>query len=389
MIFRSIILVVITCGWLIACQSTGKNASSGDDKSWPGGMRSMAHSVGDLMPYIFNKKAFVDPKNKSSIQRGMKKLVKASHNIPKKKGKETYGDDPLMSFNLDTLQDDLARARQSFDIGNMDYSHSVLRSAIGHCFQCHSASPEGPEYTYYEDKIKGLELSFTEKADYYVATRQFEKAIAILRDNVVAPSTFTDLPFEQTKAIKKYLALTVRVKKDPSGAISTLNQYSERKKIPYYMAENIDYWKQELKRWNFNKKMSSSQYKEARRLVKKTREDYGFDKHYVTLLRASSLLHEALKGTKSKKRRAEIFQLLGMCYENLTDLGLWSLPEYYFESCIKYQPGSQLAKECYKDFEKNVVLGYSGSSGIFVPAEEKRRLNELKKLAGYIVIDEE
>ena len=108
----------------------------------------------------------------------------------------------------------------------------------------------------------------------------------------------------------------------------------------------------------------------------------GYDSAMIEHLRATSLLHEALKKTTSDRQRSNIYYSLGTSYDVLTELGLWDLPDVYFEACIRSWPQSKTARKCYRSFERNIILGFSGSAGIFIPKDERARLAELKQLAG-------
>lgn len=107
------------------------------------------------------------------------------------------------------------------------------------------------------------------------------------------------------------------------------------------------------------------------------------DSKYVDYLRASTLLHQELGKNITKKNRAEVLYYLGVVYGLLSDSGFWELPDVYFESCIRELPKSQLAKACYSRYEQDIIVGYSGSAGTFIPTDERKKLTMLKELAGY------
>jgi hypothetical protein len=46
---------------------------------------------------------------------------------------------------------------------------------------------------------------------------------------------------------------------------------------------------------------------------------------------------------------------------------------------VRY-PREAIAKKCFKEYEEETILGYTGSSGTNVPGEVRRDLNSLKKL---------
>jgi len=75
--------------------------------------------------------------------------------------------------------------------------------------------------------------------------------------------------------------------------------------------------------------------------------------------------------------------MLGQAYDVLPDLGAWNiLPDIYYEACIRERPRSALARQCFKNYERNIVIGFSGSGGTYIPNSERKKLRALKKLAG-------
>ena len=124
----------------------------------------------------------------------------------------------------------------------------------------------------------------------------------------------------------------------------------------------------------------------AKKLIKKARsisQWQSLDSANVEYLRASSMIHDLLIKEKDPKNRAEMFMYLGDSYDVLSKNGYWELPELYYESCIKENPGrNSISRKCFLGYERNILLGYSGSIGVLVPAVEKEKLLKLKKLAG-------
>jgi hypothetical protein len=58
------------------------------------------------------------------------------------------------------------------------------------------------------------------------------------------------------------------------------------------------------------------------------------------------------------------------------------LPEIYYEACIRENPKSKLAKDCFGDLERVTIIQYSGTAGLFLPEDERARMKELKVLSG-------
>ncbi|MCB0343381.1 MAG: hypothetical protein KDD59_14170, partial [Bdellovibrionales bacterium] len=368
-------------GALFGCQS---QESTPESASWPEKMQGMSKSVTSLLPYVYSRKEFHDPENEKALKSMIKDFSGAVHEVPAEAGKKIIGEDPIIKYSLDRLQDDVDRATKSFASGHKEYARSILRGTMSNCFSCHSRTQVGPEYVVSDSVFKNRQIEATERADLYVATRQYQKALEALSKVLNEPVSFYEDPYEHERALKKYLAISVRVKKDPTAAIATIDKFLTRKNVPYYLSEDARSWRKSLSDWAKEKTAPSNKLKKAESLIKEARQLqslHSFQTGNIEYLRATSLLHEQLAETKDPAERSKIYSLLGKSYEILADLGFWNFPELYFEACIRETPKTNMAKSCYKDFEKNVIFGFSGSAGIFLPTEERNRLKQLKELA--------
>ena len=156
-----------------------------------------------------------------------------------------------------------------------------------------------------------------------------------------------------------------------------------KNKEPFYLTSAVQHWKKSLKSWSYEKDQKDS-IKKAKELIAEARilQEYPYDHRAdVLYLRASTVLHNALKKENSNAVQAEIYYLLARCYEVLKDVGLWNLNEMYYESCIRKNPHTKLSTQCFEAFERSIYLGYSGSGGTFVPYRIRKKLDELNLLA--------
>lgn len=389
----SIIFAVLGLALIAGCQSSDKNsgpagsASKAGVQSWASGMRAMATGLEDLLPYVYSQVEFSDSKNRKDIVELLAEYQKSVDVVPQHIGEQMLGKDPLLTYSLERLKENSRQSLKAFQEGHSEYARSTLRESVNTCFNCHSANNMGPEFKFTTSSLSSsFRLSPTERADYYVATRQFEKAITALETVLNSPTSFYDSPHEQALALRKYLALEVRVKKDPVRAAKTVETFLNNKKLPYFMAADAQAWLGSLREWSKEGEAASADVSStARRLLQKAeslQRTGGSQAGLVQHMRATSLLHESLRTAKSAQDRSKIYFSLGTSYDVLAELGVWDLPDIYFEACIKSWPKSTQAKLCYKSFERNVILGFSGSAGIFIPTEERQRLAALKELAG-------
>ena len=61
-------------------------------------------------------------------------------------------------------------------------------------------------------------------------------------------------------------------------------------------------------------------------------------------------------------------------------MGFWSLHEMYYERCVRDGAHRPIARMCYEKLEQSLLLGYSGSAGVFLPLSVMKQLKELREL---------
>lgn len=380
-------LFIATAALLILSCKTAekKEAVAPIDGNWSGSMQNMAQDVKKLLPFLYDREAFHDPKNKETIAQALKQFAQVAKHIKPEMGKKILGDDLLIEYSLTSLTDDLNRAVHSFELGQLEYSRSVAKASLNYCFQCHSVTQVGSSAAWDLDKLQNLNLAPLEKADLLVATRKYDKALSYMESLLSSPDFSKNYAFDFESLLRRYLALIIRVENAPKRAYNELNKILEHKDTPHYIVEQADGWRQSLKAWQKEKKQPiktpKALFEQVEKRFKKAESIQHYEKDHagdVEYLRATALLHEGLKILKTPADKAHALYSLGRAYEVLDELGSWNLHETYYEACIEKDPKSEMAKRCYSRLEASLYMGYSGSSGTHLPTEERDRLKRLK-----------
>lgn len=383
MIQRLLLLSILTSITVICSAQTAQSDSP--NESWSASMTNLSSAVIDLIPFVYSKKNFNDGQNRSNIDKSIAALENAIEKIPSENKQAIIGRDPLATSSLAQLSADISSARSNFEQGHLERARTHLHSAIDHCFRCHSRSPLGPEHADISTKSINAGLSLAEQADLFVATRQYLKAINTLEKKITQPRK----PLEQHRtlvyALKKYLAIAVRIKKNPNLSIKIIEQFKAHHHVPLYLKGDLAQWEASLRQWQSNKKPQVDLEKALNLIAKgnQLEAEHGFQRGYIEYLRGSAILHELLSLPDSSNAvDAQIYLALGKSYETIIPLGLWDLPEIYYTACINTLPKSKLARQCYTHLEHNILLGYTGSAGTHVPGEKIEQLKTLCELAG-------
>lgn len=383
LVFALLLIIAAGATSLTSCvSSTDKQA----EKTWAGEMQGMATNVRKLVPFLYDRHKFYDPKNRVIISHELKEFASSSHKISPEMGKKILGDDPLVAFSLGHLHADLQRASHAFDAGQFEYARGVAKASLSHCFRCHSLTQMGSKAGWDLRGFKNLSLQPLEKIDLLVAARKYDDALSYMEGLIDSDSFIKDHPFDYEALLRRYLAVTVRATAAPDRALIELDRVSETKGVPRYILEQVQGWRRSLNSWVREMKHHHRRkdlIQRARKRIERAMQIQHFPQDHagdVEYLRATTLLHEALKRHLKPTKQAETLYLLGRAYEVLDDLGSWNLHESYYEVCIRKAPKSAWAKSCYTRLEASIYQGYSGSSGTHLPAHERQRLKELREM---------
>ncbi len=363
-------------------------------KRWTKAMRGMALTLQKLVPYLYSRSEFGNPRNKSNLQKLIHSFAKGVKAVPQHAGEKLLGRDPIVRYAVGQLKTNTHAAEKAFGEGHIEFARTVLRENTGLCFSCHTASKYGPQDNFSHMILPAqFSISPVERADFYVATRQFDRATVLLESELKTSNQWIADPHEQLHALRRYLALEIRVKNKPGRAARFLETLLRERSLPYFIASDAKVWVKSLRKWQREPFLDQRKlirekvlFLRARKMVRKGRELQASDTYqggFVDFLRASALLHECLRAKLNAVQKARIYRMLGQSYEIIAENGTWNLPEFYYEACVRIVPKTALAKMCYHDFERTVILGYSGSGGLFVPAELQQRLMKLRRLSGF------
>lgn len=349
-------------------------------------MKKNFDALMSLQEFVANPKAFSDPGNRDEIQKSLDSMSSLKHVFPQKMAEQEPGLAAISSLFSSYLKD----VQGSFKAGaSGNFVRNQIRTMTGFCLSCHTRVSTNQSFVDMASKVEASNLTAIEKAEFYAATRQFDKAIKAYDDLIskMEPGEFGHI--ELGRAVRQVLSITIRIKQDAKATFYILEKLASRDDIPEFFRRYITQWKADVTKWTQEKKrakeMSAAELVEkAKSLIAEASKRQLFPVDPVgdvNFLRATNLLHEALQKDPKGKFRGEALYSLGSCYDALQDPLLWALDSLYFEACVREFPHSDVAKRCYRRYATKLYFGYSGSGGTFVPEDEIKKLSELRKLS--------
>lgn len=341
-------------------------------------MSVVYQSFKGLQKFLYSRDRFVDPANEKEIGDLMNGLRQGVHSVDASNAK--YKEEPGFATTLRVLNEMLTDSRNRFMEGKKGYALWRLKTSANYCVSCHTRHEVKLDFS---DSGLALDtLNSYEQGEFYLASRQFEKA----KNSFLAAVLDQDLGYVRMDALRKWLLVYVRVYPDPQAAITQLNKLRPRAKFTRYEEDEIVSWLESLRRWQNEGELRVPVIAKAENLI---RQGLGMNdpllgkKGTVELLRATSYLHQILetKTPEATAQRGHALYLLGLAYSELPFFFVNELPELFLEQSIREYPGTDDAKNAFGLYQEIVTLGYTGSGGTRVPDDVQINFRELHDLA--------
>lgn len=369
---------------LIICGLSAKGAAEGDG-AVTAAMHHNFEALMRLQPLVSDPEAFRDDSNKDEIEKHLASLRQTGQALPALVERKK----PDLKAMARVFSDYMTSAESNFKSGYRDYARAQVRAATGFCMACHTRSQGMQPFAGGEELIAKARLTDAQKAEYFAATRQYDKALEYYERAVTSGASDEMGLRDLTQAVRAYLSIAVRVKQDPALADAFLQKVAKVRSAADFFGGDLGKWRKDLAQWKAEKKSAAVKpgalMAQARRLVASARKSQEYPADHsadILYLRATNALHGAMEAEPRGKFKAEAFHLLGISYGALNDPLLWDLGSLYLEACVREVPHTPLARKCFRRFSDDIYQGYSGSGGVNVPSDQLQRLAELRKLAG-------
>lgn len=330
----------------------------------------------ELQNYMISEPRFEAIENQTKISGLLGEINSKFHHVEMVKG--PLAKEPGFASNLKIFIEMLDDVEKRFEEGRKSYALWRLRTASSYCIACHTRHEVSKSFFSSEPLPKDIDdLS---KAEFYLATRQFDKARLAFYDSAIKTNDTTSM-----YALRKWLIIYTRVQPNPTVAIEKLTRVYSKINLSEYDRQQIVEWMAALRRWAKETKSDIPSIVKAENLIRQ-----GLGMHdpvtgrlgTVELLRATSLLHRALETEElSTGEKSHALFLLGLTYSKLPLFFVNELSELYLQQCIRESPGSRDAQAAYNLYKDIVTLGYTGSSGTKLPNDVVESFKELRELA--------
>ena len=338
-----------------------------------------------LLPLSLDAKRFASPENQPAIAKEIEALAGAANAL------ESHGANRDRGFRFlsGSLASDVEEIRQRYRFGRLEEARFFVLESTRNCVACHSRLPSAQDFPLGSkllDRVDMKSLSSHERSQLYVATRQFDKALASWESLFADPGIVSAAQLDVGGYLNDYLAIAIRVKGDYGRARRALEVVRARKDVPDYLKPQLDAWVRDLAGFEH----APPDWKDlgtARKLAdRKPSGDVEGDALSATItdLVASSLLLrfiDHLGGAPGHDAQlAEAYYLLGKVEARSADSFWVPQAPFHLEIAIRLDPKGPHAEEALRLYEEQMAFGYGGIESDVLPVDLWTNLDELRKL---------
>jgi tetratricopeptide (TPR) repeat protein len=354
-------------------------AQATKDLHWPNQMQELTKNLSDLLPLVADPQQYSAPEKRPMVSKTIESIKKLAHNITDKS--PTPDKDPSIRFIAQRFEQNIQLSLDSYQSGHYEFSRSILKGSMSQCVQCHTRLEIGPTLTKPDYLTSLKDISIVDRIQFLVASRYFKEALEEL-DSALKNSEQLSIVSWQ-KLVQLGLIIHVRFSYDIKESDQFINRLNKNANVPFFIKRNIPFWQNSIAAWKsqtstlLDLKSASDLIQKGEKLSKESRSDGGL----IEYLRAAHFMHMFLANEKPQPIKAQALYHLGLIYENIGEAGSWSMNEDYYELCIRTEPHSEIAQKCFAKYQESLIAGYSGTGGLFLPADMQKKMNELRAMA--------
>jgi hypothetical protein len=355
-------------------------------------MRAIFQALTTVVPLSLSGDTFQDATNRQRLHDALQALSNQAIQLSQH-GQNAPAD---FDFLRRSLRDDAQKAFELFESEDFEESRFILHHLTDNCFLCHSRLPSTRPFPLgkrFLEQIPMQQLDPHERMRLAVAARQFDTALSSCETLFRSP----ELPAAQIDLMalfEDYLRIAIRVRDDFPRAIHTLETFQRRADVPTYLAHLLTVWVEALntlKAVPSHEPSPETELTRARALIQQgqRRNRYLADRQgLVHFTLASGLLHRFVNtSSATKSQLAEAYYLLGVAESYVPRTSWISETEFYLETAVRLAPASPFGKQAFTFLEEYLVMGYSGSSGFFLPSDIQKRLDDLRSLVNDLAVE--
>jgi len=211
-------------------------------------MERIYQALNVLLADVVVKEKFDSLERRYAILDEIKTLRDLSHDL--KDGQLEGLRDPSMVILSGNLRKGLDTAYEDFRNNYRESSREKVRSIVSVCVSCHSSSSDGPLFAERLFDPSKLPLNDFERAQFYVASRQFSKALGLYSKVISEKTSPSKHYWAWSNAVREALSITIRNQYDRVSTSQIVDAVIENENSPRPFRKNAFAWRVSLKAWS-------------------------------------------------------------------------------------------------------------------------------------------
>lgn len=346
-----------------------------------------------IMPYIYADKNAADLLKSTSAQKELIENLTEISNSFKGARHVEYFQKPGFRPSLETINSHLDETISSLKSQNTIFAQSRLKAVAALCVSCHSLLSESASKNAFGEAINSEKRSRFESdfafANYLFLVRRFLEATnyfeLTIKNHLGLGKNITLVQeHELYSSLRRVLSIYTKITFNPDLSRSFLNKYKDNENLSLQLKNTILKWIEALDKW---KRFEPNKLKSIHNFIVKYLTPLEANKikllngdSDITLLVSSGILSKYIIDHPLSNLAPEIIYWLAIVERRLSTTYFFSLSDLYLKDCIMLYPKTTYAKKCYREYEDNIIFGFSGSKGTDIPADENQELIRLKSL---------
>jgi hypothetical protein len=366
---------IATSAFLLGCDGDTKSEQPHQT------MREIFENIVVLLPASADPEDFADPDSRESIAKRLGLLAASAESLQR----HTRSQEATFAQLSRMLTRDVEASRDYYMTGDYERAREKLLGSIWNCVECHSLQPSARRFEMAERLLERMEFEQArphEQALFSVLTRRMPDALTIWEALFADPAVSAS-QLDAGGALRDYLAIALRVEREPGRAAGTLRRFAEREDLPPHLAKILPRWIDTLDA--LEAEVSAPASLERARALSRRADGLSVgpsdrSRLVLDLLNSSVLLELVQDDTRSAADRAEAYWILGEIESR--GLGPFSSPksELHLETAIREEPNGPFAERALDLLVRRTAEPYGGIDGPNLPDASRRQLQELRAL---------
>jgi hypothetical protein len=344
-------------------------------------MREILAAIQVALPSSADVRRFGAPERRAEISAALA-TISDDAALLEAHAKQTHRNGQLR-YLARSVARDAREVQRAYAQQDDDRAAFLLWKVTENCIVCHTRLPSDEDSPLSEGLVGDGVLDGLppeEQAALLIATRRFDDALSTLEELLVDP---LEHPATLLGPLTDYLVVSLRVKGDYRRPIPTLERFAARRDLWARLRADVETWIAALPGLR-ERAAGAGDLETGRALVEEGLDMIvlpGDRAPLAHLVAGSAVLERVIDArTAPAPQLAEAYYWLGIV-EARIGRNYWVTPApFLFETAIRLAPGAIAARRAYSMLEQELLLAYEGSDEEELPAEDARRLADLRGL---------